>query len=213
MIDSIKPPIDDCLFDFAYKMALRDAVLQKAYEDEKKHLEENYAAKNIIKKYIKSIFDNKQPEFKRISKEVEESFEEFHKGKQYAQFSFGNTQKLINMTAKYMFIATYNEGKKRKLFDCCHCPVDRIMLKKVAERIDDLPEEDKNKLREKVPIIKGNNGKEVRLFDKGWKSVFTEPWSQITEDRYDAFQAIVKHLAENKRLSPIEFDYVYWGSE
>ncbi len=56
-------------------------------------------------KHIDDIFANKHPDpiipIKMIAKEFSTN-----------GFSFGNAQKLVNMTAKYLFLSTYNfEGK------------------------------------------------------------------------------------------------------
>ncbi len=216
MSGNISNSIDDYLFEFAYSIALRDAVMQKAYEGEKKHLANNIEAKMLVKKYIQKVFNGENPCFYSTEKEVENSFKRLHFGTSCPVFSFGNTQKLINMTAKYMFLATYNDEEKRDRFKCCHCPVDSIMLGKVIELVEELSEKDKEVLKEillnkRVLAFESKDGSsKIKIFEKGWKAEFTKPWSKIKTDRYDTFQAIVKYLAEKENTNPIGFDYMHW---
>lgn len=209
----IKKNVEDHLFDFVYNMALRDAVMQKAYGGEKKHLGNCVKAKARIKEYIDSILDNNQPDFNTVAEDVEKAFADFHKTQNGAQFTFGNTQKLINMTAKYMFLITYKNKcrQTRGCFRCCHCPVDNIMLGKVVELVEALPKKEKDELSRNLQGFKAEDDSTTKVLAKNWKGVFKEPWSKIKKDRYDTFQAIVKYLADKENVLPIEFDYKYWG--
>ena len=49
-----------------------------------------------------------------------------------SSFGFGNAQKLINMTAKYIALGIYMDDC-REDFQYCHCPMDGIMVDKVAK--------------------------------------------------------------------------------
>ena len=54
-------------------------------------------------------------------------------------FSFGNAQKLINMTIKHIYLHTYTIDSLgfpsiRERFRYCHCPMDSIMLQDVWKR-------------------------------------------------------------------------------
>lgn len=49
-----------------------------------------------------------------------------------SSFGFGNAQKLINMTAKYIALGIYMDDC-REGFQYCHCPMDGIMVDKVTK--------------------------------------------------------------------------------
>ena len=101
--------MQDEIFSFVYKMAFQDAVQQKAYEGKKKDLCET----------PKMFKDVALELFKAVNKD---------------NFTFGNAQKVINMTAKYLYIICYADSAFRDRFKYCHCPMDRVMLNIVWKR-------------------------------------------------------------------------------
>lgn len=200
--------VDDKIFDFIYTIAMRDATQQKAYnligykatkdtkkpDDYKKEvLLQNNVAKDIIREYIDNIISGNNPDFYVVEKAVEDSFGVFIQGKTYlSPFTFGNCQKLINMTVKYFYIVTYSAPTIRSHFNSCHCPMDNVMIKTV-----------------KSELKKDNKS----LKDFGVKNDDLKSWSKIVNSntsQYDAFQEIVKYLAQKQGVSPIEYDYLMW---
>lgn len=200
--------VDDKIFDFIYTIAMRDATLQKAYNligykatkgakkpnDYKKEvLLQNNVAKDIIREYIDNIISGNNPDFYFVEKAVEDSFSAFIQGKTYlSPFTFGNCQKLINMTVKYFYIVTYSNPTIRSHFNDCHCPMDNVMIKTV-----------------KSELKKDNKP----LKDFGVKNDDLKSWSKIVNSntsQYEAFQKIVCYLAQKQGASPIEYDYLMW---
>lgn len=201
--------VDDKIFDFIYTIAMRDATLQKAYEiktdgltdDQKKSNEykkklllKNDEAKRIVRKYIDDIIAGNNPCFYAVEEKLEHSFDSFvEEHKDYlTKFTFGNCQKLINMTVKYFYIVTYSDSTIRLHFNSCHCPMDNVMIKTV-----------------KRELKKDNKS----LKDFGVKNDDLKSWSKIVNSntsQYDAFQEIVKYLAQKQGVSPIEYDYLMW---
>lgn len=59
-----------------------------------------------------------------------------------SSFGFGNAQKLINMTAKYIALGIYMDDC-REGFQYCHCPMDGIMVDKVTKLAGRLVDEGK----------------------------------------------------------------------
>ena len=129
----------DYLLKFAYKMAFNDATMRRAFEknedNDKTFTERKRRAfdisKPIVKDYIDNIFlDNRSCKPLDVIVHVAYINDNQHTG-----FSFGNSQKLVNMTAKYMFLSTYGDsaGHLRKKFEACHCPMDGIMLGRLSE--------------------------------------------------------------------------------
>lgn len=197
------------IFDFVYAIAMRDATQQKAYEligyktskgakklddYKKEELLQNSIAKNIISKYIDDIIAGNNPNFYDVEKDVEESFASFIKGKKYLSFfTFGNCQKLINMTVKYFYIVTYPCPTIRSYFNNCHCPMDNVMIKTVKRELK-------------------NNKKPLKDFNIT-SAELSKSWSRIVQgntSQYDTFQDIVKYLAKQQGVNPIEYDYLMW---
>ena len=100
------------IFDFVYNMAMNDATMRNAYSDDKEEvLDKCTAMKYEVKKYIDAIYDAKHPLFYDTASIILESGEL----DQFSDFTFGNVQKVINMTAKYFYISSYEDEGKRKL--------------------------------------------------------------------------------------------------
>ena len=178
--------IDDKIFNFAYSMAFRDATMRNAFQrwdgedDDRYHERKKIAAENskvAVQEYITAIFDNEHPDPSSVIKSIVDE----NRG-----FTFGNAQKLVNMVAKYMYISAYDDDRKIKYFDSCHCPMDSVMLKVV---------------KRKRP-------------EASWRTDFS--WSRMTSDAgdtpivYTEFQVLVKSIAEDEGVMPIEVDYLFW---
>lgn len=201
--------VDDTIFDFIYTIAMRDATLQKAYEligyktskgakkpddYKKEELLQNSTAKDIIREYIDNIIAGNNPNFYDVEKDVEKSFDSFIEGKKYlSSFTFGNCQKLINMTVKYFYIVTYSDPAIRSHFNDCHCPMDNVMINMAITELK-------------------KSGKTLANFNTTSANL-RKSWSRIERNnhvQYDLFQAIVKYLAQQQGVSPIEYDYLMW---
>ena len=148
------------------------------------------------------------------------------------QFTFGNIQKLINMTLKYMFTICYTNDSMRKRFMYCHCPMDSIMMRKVDDIFNNMEHrfwklvgtDEKTKAKAEDSYIQA---KEMLWGEStGKKRIFNDvSWSQIgfkegvsleendPDEFYEIFQALVRTLSQINGISPIEFDYLYWQSE
>lgn len=200
--------LDEKIFNFAYEFALRDATLQNAYTGSLDVLRKNAEAKLILRAYIDTIFAGSANEglFWETAQRVEESFAAFLDGSQ-PRFTFGNTQKLINMTTKYMFIACYQNSALRRSFASCHCPMDRIMVDRVIkelERVFALSSsiEERHQIR--------------NLMGRGWKNLLRSPWSKMEAsnvDQYNLYQRVVRFLSEREGISPLEYDFFMWRQE
>ncbi len=133
--------IQDTVFDFAYETAFRDATMRKAFpkyddNDELFHNRKENAkvdARKFVRDYIDAIFNDKNSDFLVIGtiNAVCEATEKY-------KFTFGNAQKLVNMTAKYMYLSIYGmdgyeRERYREKFKYCHCPMDGRMIKNLRE--------------------------------------------------------------------------------
>lgn len=228
--------IDSAIFDFAYENAMRDATLMQAYSGNKKQLKNCTEAREIVWSYIDRILKgNEEGSVKDVINHTAEAFAG------YPSFTFGNAQKLVNMTAKYMYMATYcNEDMRSKFtLDNCDCPMDRIIIDFVAKELKD----------SNLMDLKGFNGE---LYDElkdyyfktyiknleGYDDLFDSEneldiesevnlkpftwhgpsWSKIDKDHtepYDYFQKAVRFLMEAKYhecKDPIAFDFICWNA-
>ena len=207
--------IEEKIFDLVYELALRDAVSQKAYAGEKKHLYKAKKPRKLARDYIDGILHGKRPEFYDVAHKIEKAFDD-------NKFTFGNAQKLINMIAKYMYIAYYQSEDKaalREKFRGCHCPMDRIMIDKVISKLKEMliNKDDVEKIEQftkpaKGYIVKDENGIEKTV---KWTTFLKQPWSKMQDgsEQYKLFQSIVKYLSERENIIPVEYDYLIWESK
>jgi len=207
------------IFMFAYGMAMRDATLQMAYYEQglindKKRLLDCKDAREIVKKYIINILDGPETlNFYETEKKVEEAFEKYNKGENCPPFTFGNTQKLINMTAKYFFISCYHDHDPALFnrFEKCHCPMDSRMIEIVIKQLKDHG-------AEQYAEANATEYMEADGVSMTWRAYLRRSWSNIGKEnskcigQYKYFQKIVEYLGglETPYLSPLEFDYKYW---
>lgn len=101
-----------------------------------------------------------------------------------SSFGFGNAQKLINMTAKYIALGICMDDC-REDFQYCHCPMDGIMVDKVAKIAGRLVDEGEEGLR---ASLENFAYKRPRAHD--WAAKDEVRWSKLTlENRkpYEGF--------------------------
>lgn len=197
------------IFNFVYDIALRDATMRTAYpwsKDDEKRKEQRSKifecdkAKKLTKHYIDSLLSVRNPCFYDTVDEIRNAFKENGAD----QFSFGNTQKLINMTTKYVYIAAYRESVHKEFhekFRDCHCPMDGIVVKRVIKDIQEQSDEKQHELLKD------------RL--RNWRGFLQNPWSKIDGDieQYKFFQKLVKYLSDQRGIIPIEYDFIAWNSK
>ena len=191
--------IDDKIFDFVYHEALGDATQQRALQKTNKKdfldkmSKKDNDAKNAVQSYIADIIAGELKEKEAHDKKFYATIKSILDYADCNDFTFGNAQKLINMTAKYFYIMCYKNDNLRKKFANCHCPMDSIMIKKVRE-----------KYKEQI--------------NKTWQLKSDTAWSKLEMDEknnipkaYEEFQNLIKNNKENR--SPLEFDFFEWNNE
>jgi len=189
--------VKEKIFDFAYTMAFRDATMRRAFSrregesDEELQQRKNEIKKHsnlIVRNYIDSILLGDESVHKKIDPfSIIESLcdeENTNRG-----FTFGNAQKLVNMTAKYMFLSTYADPEKRELYKDCHCPMDGFMMEWVKNHRDDYG----------LPLLK---------FKKSWSQIMLDDIESLAE--YERFQDCIKLISEKEGIFPLEVDFKYW---
>lgn len=198
-----KSDIGDRIFCFAYRMAMHDATMMKAYGGEKRALLKAKKPYGVVKAYVDELLDGSsrgKPTVEVIS-DVKRGFEE----EGFDGFTFGNAQKLLNMTVKYLYIGVYEDATLRELFEGCDCPVDSSIIDCVIDDLNGLNDGEFEKL---AGIGKG----------KGWKGQLRgkwSPWSKVEGEDYKELQDVIRCLCQNREEAcyPIEYDYFKWGAE
>lgn len=224
-----KKTMDENVFNFIYVAAMRDAVLQKAFKGKKKWLYEP----NDLKKwsdYIREFTDKvltgkfkKQNDyndaFLKTAKQVCDIINlKIKERNESGSFTFGNAQKLLNIMLKYFYITCYGDNnKKRDNFRFCHCPMDQIMLEKVWEACKCETKKRCSRQCRDTCQYGLRTISEMQCYEA--KGIFTDSWGNEDfknggyPDRYLAFQAAVKALADKENCYPIEYDYSVWGNQ
>ena len=203
----------EAIFNFAYNEALKDATLMRAFKGEKKYLFKCEEARKTVKDYIDSIIepDGENLSVKETINTVADQFNNYIKAQcpkndnERPVFSFGNAQKLINMTAKYIFISGYAKKDEdyqefRERFKDCHCPMDTRMKNEAVDCFDKLDAEEAKEITDKYP---------------NWKKLLKDTtWSRIDSKdlcAYQCFQDIIKCLAAKEGIIPLEYDFQHWS--
>ena len=213
--------LDDHIFNFIYGCALHDAVLQKAFKGERTWIADVTEAKETVKKYIDCIVKG---DFKNADNATKTKHEDFFlktakevcnqinnskfkpTNVSVGNFTFGNAQKLINMTVKHVYAHTYSIHLLdyvpiRDHFRHCHCPMDSIMLGKVWKE------------------YKNVYNQSQRKSDLGDNEYFCQSWGNEDFDlnggqpfRYKKFQEAIKNIIDKNQgnIFPIEYDYIFW---
>ena len=196
--------IQEKMFDFIYTMSLRDSILRNAYKFPKKELFNNNHAKNLLRNYLNKVLEGQPFCFNDIERAIETSFLNFLGNN---NFTFGNSQKLVNMTFKYAYLFCYKNEKLKIYFTNCHCPMDNIMINIAIEELEKidcrtLSIQDKQTLQ--------------KITFRGYKTKLRQAWSNITKEntnQYELFQQIINFLAKLKNVTPLEYDYLMWNQQ
>lgn len=206
-----KQVVSNRIFGFIYGCAMRDAILQKAFIGEKSWIEGIEKPKAILMSYIEKVlnneFESQENHDAFFLKTANEICKEINGNKpDYANdiFSFGNAQKLINITAKHIYGFCYYNPSLRDAFRYCHCPLDSIMLNKVWK----MYQEDFGKDTRKTKLLS------IEFFCKPWGNEGAQeniqPELLSFPSRYMKFQNAIRDIIGNDNLYPLEFDYLIW---
>ncbi len=197
--------IDDCVFNFVYKMAMNDATMQLAYTGKKSDVLSVGAAKSHVREYIEKILAGDTMDFEKISNLLKKDFED------YEDFTFGNIQKLINMTVKYYYICTYTDEIMKSLFKQCDCPMDRVMITDVVARYKEQIDNDPIQKEKRIEYYTIGDKETSDWSRVSWSKIgFKNSNDQTSKEIYKKYQEMVAYLAKNKGISPIEYDFVSW---
>ena len=211
-IDYDQEYISNKVFEFVYDCALRDATLQQAFKGKKEWIKEIDEARMCLREYMDKLLSGNfksKIEHDTYFLDTANSICDIINRKKHPEakdtFSFGNAQKLINMTAKYVYTFCYVNPEIRDRFRFCHCPMDSIMLDRVWRKY----EEEFGTEKRKNDLEKSDD------FHKGWgaeglNDEYGQPKLNAFPHRYELYQNAVKNLNGDGDLYPIEYDFLIW---
>lgn len=140
--------------------------------------------------------------------------ESLKKQEKIDRFYYGQAQKWLNMTLKYIWLLGIQEEQMGKLKNCLHVPVDSYIMEAAAGRC-----RKKGVTTEGVGILlKRNDGQYKEKYSE--ESVL--PWSrwrgkenvEVKDDtknnEYYKFQADLRQKLEDRGKSPIEWENEQW---
>lgn len=197
------------MIDKAIEKAYRDATQQGAYNTlVKDNKEASKEAQKSACKRIKNSLDNLPPkeEYNEWHAELCKKITTEDYKKLNGIFSYGNAQKWVNMTMKYLYIFhglmqfynpagdfEKNYGKKiESLISVLHVPVDRYIMQAASDELHiDIPyKPDENKNDKKGSYKEGK----------------VKPWSKWNYDEYKKFQDDIR----NAVICPIDWEGPAW---
>ncbi len=204
----------DDIFRFIYISAMRDATLQGAYNVQKAWLaKETGAAEAFIRKHVESVMTGQYWDLDQEGHDQERYDQDFlnlakdvtgavncaeKKNGVPTLFAFGNAQKLINISLKYVYIVELSNPEYQKFFSCCHCPMDQVLLEHVWTNRKIL-----NAWKQASDNDRKRDG-----FLKSWGNENFEDGN--LPSRYRLFQDCVKELA-GEDMSRLDYDFSIWN--
>lgn len=220
-------------FTEALKKAIRDLTTKTEKRSNNISLIDTIFDINTIQEEGENFFQNKSNKFFERLKLYEsflasvlsqKNFDEFHHLlcqqlhaeiiKIYPSASYGKSQKLVNMTFKYMycsgFIKNLDTDKRTKLFGYCHMALDSITLEWIYRYIYPYYKIENNKL------LRTNNCKASNLTKSR-----TPCWSKITNDdncllikndkyTYAFFTKLLQDYFSNINITPFQAEFIIW---
>lgn len=217
----------DTLLKSAIKVAYNDATMQGAYNALEKENVESIKYNNVAQKLESAIKDDLLKDnskgyekwHKYICEELVKCYEKVTSNNKNPAFSYGNAQKWVNMTMKYLYILSeifhkFNFNKDcnfedyydriGKLYEELQVPVDSFIIESIwdeKKQIKGIPYYN-NKLN-KATDSNGN-----RIPGK-YNSEKVVPWSKWTDTEYKKFQEHLPEVFENHQ-SPLDWEHKAW---
>jgi len=199
-----KTSIEPKVFDFVYNIAMSDAIHRTNCEhniiemfNSDEFEEAKRTAHSAVYNHASNIITGSNIEVVDTANTVKASL---NPDNLETGFKFGNAQKLINMTMKYLYIACSIDPHHREKFTSCNSPMDSIMRDFVYRSWEILEPDNRRK----------------------WPGFcISHAWSNMDGDsgiaEYYAFQDTIRKIIRCKDIridgnpiSLLEFDYLFW---
>ena len=108
------------------------------------------------------------------------------------RMSFGQAQKIVNMTFKYLYCLTDSDDI-RKRFDVCHMPLDSIMLEWLFRNVH----------YDGYPL--------VRKYMGAWSNMSESEDNDKKKYSYCYYQKILKKYCEDEEKCQLQLDFENWS--
>lgn len=177
--------INKVAFDFIYNEALNDSTRRTDAASIKNEILKYDTAKDVVYNYAQRVIEGKMPDFY----EYEEKFENELSKAGITGFTFGNIQKLINMTMKHLYINYYD--KIRENFECCHAPMDSRMIEIVGK------------------MYRKMTGRYLGISECAWSTIQRGNSGMNSLKSYAKYQDAIDSIVKEK-MYRIEFDFYMW---
>ena len=132
--------IDD-IIDIAvqkgYAPSIQNTAIKQYKYDSKKLAVPRKDCEELLKKEIKKIYDETnitEEKFEEWESNLASEIREKYKQNGIEHYTYGNAQKWINMTIKFVF-SSENVDYTKQLFNVCYLPIDRIIQDKAYKEL------------------------------------------------------------------------------
>ena len=198
--------VKDFLFDFIYLNACRAATTRTELASCQKRVFYNDKCKALVYKFVDSvmcgIYISQNQYDSNFNACVEEMIRCFNGS---IAFTFGNAQKIINITLKFLYINCYSSISLRDNFKFCHCPLDRKVKENAWIELKSLKKQEmeQSELKEYDGLLTPENRK-----------ILNQPWSKLESKngQYELYQRIIVFLSGRRGIYPLEYDFMSWGT-
>ncbi len=192
--------LDDALFDFAYKHAFGDSLwCYSELSGITRLIKHNDEIPKIVRRYLDAVMDKTASfeDFKTAVQNIEAAAKRSH----LSELTFVHIQKLINITAAYLYIGCYRNPDAVARFSACHCPMDHKMIRVVLNEL---------KTVDATPLSEHNKKQLDFFLLNDTKTFLTTPCDKDTAFlQYELFQKIVSFLAALEHISPMAYYWVH----
>ena len=195
--DIIRKFYETSIFGFPKEPSILDKVSRRAYLDMcrtlrlKGKISEGEtdvlykdAAKIITDSIQKLLGTDSQEDFEKKHEECCNKLIRLYEDKNL-NLHYGQAQKWINMTMKYLHILKPNGYSLSKSFQYLHVPIDQIIIKAVSAKEED-----------------GGLGVTINGYN----------WSRFDKKKYNDIQKKIREKLKTKGLAPLEWEFNAWNN-
>lgn len=170
-------------------------------EQEKKkkfdEIHDEICKKNIVEKAQDMMFHINESPFQHILENEEGE-----------SFYYGQAQKWLNMTLKYMRLVGLWKTQMKSLETCLHVPVDSFIMEAAAGRERKGKNKDKSTQGEGIEL-KCKDGEKREKYREGNSDQDPLPWSQWDDKTYKDFQKDIREKVDSQ-MYPIMWESKKW---
>ncbi len=185
--------------DEGRKDAVLDYVLRsRAWKDAT--IREKFNRNSTIICNKENIIGILKNELTTNTKEISRDFDSWHNSlcsKTDYGMRYGIWQKFINIAFKNLYCVKHLFPEFSNIWSKCHCPIDTQIAKKIYLT-----------LRERGTVSEEDLFLSLRIS----QSSTEVNWNSINQEQYKKIQGQVKKICKEEKITPLEFDFLFWGN-